>query len=167
MTRQACVDCHFFVKSYRDSQPAMTSLVTADKRAAVRERDFAWHDDRQAPVALACDMKVWDEGLAGFPRDKRYALLVEQERKGNCFFRRYEPGMLLPAARELQTREMEADRWRKERRLTLVGLWIAALALLASLAIDIAGLLSQFREYGPEKRTKPVGPVRISKHETT
>lgn len=141
MTRQACVDCHFFVKSYRDSRPAMTSLVSADERAAVRKGGFSWHDDRKAPVALACHMEVWDEGVAGYPHDDRYGLLVEQERKGRCFFRSFEPGMLLPAAQELQKREMEADRWRRERRLTLVGLWIAALALLASLIIDVAGLI--------------------------
>jgi hypothetical protein len=70
--RQACVDCHFFSKSYRD--------------------------------------------------------------------RVFHPGLLFPAAEELQRRESAAAEARKERRLTVIGLWIAAAALLVGAIIDVIEL---------------------------
>ena len=140
MGRQSCADCHFFVQSYRDSQPPPISVVSEQNRAATRQGDFSWNDDNKAPVALSCYMDVWDQGVSGFPRDKRYDLIVGQNRRGFCFFRKYQPGMLLSAAKELQKREMEADRWRKERRLTVLGLWIAAVALILTVILEAVGL---------------------------
>lgn len=125
------------MKSYRDSQPAHAFVVTEKERQATRSGDLSWHDERKAPVALACNMEVWDEGVEGFPHDARVAFLVHQERKGFCFFRRHHPGMLLPAARELQRREMAASEARSDRLLTIIGLWIAAGALLASVLLQL------------------------------
>ena len=137
MARQACVDCHFFIKDWRDTRPTTIFVVTEAERRACRNRDFSWHDEVKAPVALACYMGVWDQGVGEFDKGKRYELVVENERRGFCFFWRHRPGMLLGAAKELQEREMAADEARQDRRLILVGLWIAALALLADVVLQL------------------------------
>ena len=141
MPSQACIDCHFFIKSYRDSQPPHNFVATEEDRAAVRRNDFSWHADTRAALALSCSMDVWDEGVSGFPHDAKYDLLVQQERKGFCFFRKHEPGMLLSAAKELQKREMAAAESSRDRKLTFIGLWIAALALLASVVLQLVQLM--------------------------
>jgi len=115
----------------------MVFVVTEAERRACRNHDLSWHDEVKAPVALACYMGVWDQGVGEFDIGKRYELLVETERRGFCFFWRHRPGMLLGAAKELQAREMAAGEARKDRRLTLVGLWIAALALLADVLLQL------------------------------
>jgi hypothetical protein len=143
MTQQACVDCHFFTKSYRDGSPPLVVVVNEKERASTREGEFSWHDENKAPVALACGMEVWDQGASGFPHEARYELLVKTERKNFCFFWRHHPGMLLSAARELQRREMAAAEAQKGQRLTVYGLWIAALALAASVVLEVISLLTQ------------------------
>jgi|CXWL01.1.fsa_nt_gi hypothetical protein len=143
MARQACVDCHFFTKSYRDSSPPHVFVVSEKERSSTNEGDFSWHDENKAPVALACAMEVWDQGVAGFPHDRRHEFIVKQVRKNFCFFWRHHPGMLLSAAKELQRREMAAADSRKEQRLTIYGLWLAALALLASVVLELVNLVKQ------------------------
>lgn len=140
MPRQACVNCHFFSKSYRDRPQALNMAVNEQERTAVRRGDFEWHDSSPAVVALSCRMNVWDQGVTGFPHEDRYGLLVETERRTYCFFRAFQPGMLFPAAEELQRRESAAAEARKDRRLTIIGLWIAAAALLVGAIIDVIQL---------------------------
>lgn len=142
MVQQACVGCHFFIKSYRDSHPHVF-VVTEEERVSTKAGDFSWHDTNKAPVALACAMEVWDQGVGGFSHDRRYELIVKQERKNFCFFWRYHPGMLLSAAKELQRREMAAAEAQKGQKLTIYGLWIAALALVASVVLEIVSMLTE------------------------
>jgi hypothetical protein len=117
MTRQTCVDCHFFVKSYRDTRPPHTFVVNEQEREATRRCDLSWHDENEAPVALACHRGIWDQGVAGFPHKNRFELLLEQERHGACFFWEHHPGMLLDAAMELQGRAADAKENKAERRM--------------------------------------------------
>jgi hypothetical protein len=114
--------------------------VNEQERAAVRRGDFEWHDSSPAAVALSCRMNVWDQGVAGFPHEDRYKLLVDTERRAYCFFRAFQPGMLFLAAEELQRRESATAEARQERRLTIIGLWIAAAALLVGAIIDVIEL---------------------------
>ena len=141
--KNSCVDCHFFLKSYRDSNEPDKFVLTEDEREKVRDGDFSWHDDTEAPVALACDMEVWDQGVGGFPSHDRWEFLVNRERKKSCFFRRHEAGMLLSAAKELQRREMIAAEARHDRGLTIAGLFIAAIALAVSMVFQIWNALAK------------------------
>jgi hypothetical protein len=45
--------------------------------------------------------------------------------------------MMLPAARELQRREAAAAEARTDRLLTIIGLWIAAAALVATVVLEL------------------------------
>jgi len=83
-------------------------------------------------------MGVWDEGYTPELRQGRRQTIVETPRKDFCFFFEHRDGMLFPAAKTLQEREAQFKEAARDRRHTIIGLWIAALALLASVLMDLA-----------------------------
>jgi hypothetical protein len=115
------------ITSKRIEQP-----VTPDQRRAARRRDFSWVNTELNH--LRCWHRVWDEG-DGELEAARYHEVVEKERTHFCFLFPYRRGMLNPAASALQKRA--ENRWgaRRDRRLTIIGLWIAAIALATGVAL--------------------------------
>lgn len=131
--RQACVDCHFFVSQFRNrSDTPLTDVVNETNRESSRGNDFSWCP---AQLSLMCHLMVWDQGVR-FDLARRYEVIVETERSDSCFFFRWRQGMLLPAARLLQEREAALREASRDRRLTLVGLWIAAIALIVGVILQ-------------------------------
>ena len=63
----------------------------------------------QNHCSLACYRGIWDEGYNSDP-ERRNEIIVETPRKGRCFFWKYTPGMLLPAAKELQEQYVRKER---------------------------------------------------------
>jgi hypothetical protein len=137
-TKHRCVNCHFLVKRYRDHDPPITISVSATERTKVTSGDFSWAD-RGSP-AICCSLGVWDEGVPGFERDRMQEIITKDDRKGYCFFWDYRPGMLIPAAKELEERQSEREKSNRDHRFALVGLWIAALALFAQVVLSIMDL---------------------------
>ena len=142
-SKQTCSDCHFFVKGAR-GLPSSTPFVL---NASNEERDlakagvFSWAEEH---YSLACHFGVWDEGF-NFDRAQRYEVIVQKDRRNFCFFWHFRPGMLLPAAKVLQEREARDRDAAKDRRLTIIGLWIAAVAL----AIDVGlRIVEPFKLWG-------------------
>ena len=137
--KQICRNCHFFAKESTHGHSGNNPIfsVEQDERESAKHNDFSFIKDYQT---IKCRMGVWDEGLNPNKngRDERINLLV---RKGKCFFFPYDPNMLFPAAIELQKRQKEYEQVRKSNRYTVIGLWIAALALLANAIIGIIQLI--------------------------
>ena len=132
-----CVDCHFLVKWTRIDGETHTYVLNDEERRKSREGDYGWVGNEWA---LACDFRVWDEGTRP-DTGLRSNLIMKTNRSESCFFRKYHPGMLLPAARILQEREMLASEARKDRRLTIYGLYIAAIGLVVNAVVSIASLI--------------------------
>lgn len=132
--QQACVNCHFFVKEARTLPNTPVLEITPAERDLARGGDYSWLKEH---FAICCHFGVWDEGH-NFDRSKRQQILVETDRRNFCFFWKHRPGMLLPAAKILQEREAQAREAARDRRLTIVGLWIAAMALLANVLMRSA-----------------------------
>jgi hypothetical protein len=132
--KQTCADCHFFLKEVRDIARSHTLAVHDRERSLAKAHDFSWVGEK---YTLSCSFGVWDEGFDFDPR-QRGELLVETDRRGFCFFWKYRRGMFTPAAKLLQEREAGYTEARKERRLTLWGLWIAAFALAANAWLTVA-----------------------------
>ena len=126
--KQACVDCHFLMKQ---SNPAKFHVSVQD-RTSLRQGEYSW----AANWSLGCYMGVWDEGY-GSPESSRLQTIVETERRGFCFFWQFRPGMFFPAGEVLQKRESESAEAKRDRRLTIIGLWIAALALVAEFILSL------------------------------
>lgn len=127
--KQTCLDCHFFVKTYEQKH---IWLMTNDQRDYMRSNGNLGSHNR-----LSCAMGVWDEGLSDFNNKEEYNIIANTERKNSCFFWKYTPGMLLPAAKILQEREAANKAASRDRLLTIIGLWIAALALAADIIINL------------------------------
>jgi len=136
MPAQSCVNCHFLVKQLRDMNGREYPVhPTQEERQRSRKDDFEWVKPcGSVSVSLTCHHGVWDEGY-NFDKERRHDEIVRRNRKGFCFFLEYHEGMLFPAGEEIQ-RLREASR---DRRLTVSGLWIAAIALVASTIVGIIG----------------------------
>ena len=113
--REHCVDCHFFVKEVRELPVPAILEVTPQERTLTRAGDYSWH---KVHYAIACNMKVRDEGH-NFDSSPKHAALTVTNRRDFCFFWPHRPGMLLPAAQVLQEREVRDRDARRDRRLTL------------------------------------------------
>ena len=72
-------------------------MVSDSERNKVRVNDFDWV---RPEAALSCYRGVWDEGLS-FDQSQRQKVIVDTKRGKSCFFRAYEPGMMLPTSGEL------------------------------------------------------------------
>jgi len=120
--KQTCADCHFLVREARGIQPQPITLgVTVAERAKAKRGDYSWLLDH---YALCCHRGVWDEGH-GLDPGQRHTVVCRTNRRGKCFFWRFRPGMMLPAAVELQKGEAEAAEKHRARRLTSYGLLLA------------------------------------------
>ena len=102
--------------------------VNNENRKKIKNRDISWVPEHKT---LCCYFGVWDEGI-GRIRDSYYEILVQTNRNNQCFFRKYQEGMLIPAAERLQKQETENRQAKIDRRLTIIGLWVAAFGILAS-----------------------------------
>ncbi|MCI0726404.1 MAG: hypothetical protein L0332_06735 [Chloroflexi bacterium] len=138
MTKQVCVNCHFFVKrAFTDDGRVLEFLISEDEREAIlKHRDYSKLTNR----SLACYHGVWDQGL-NFEEEQGHQIIALQPRKGFCFFWKYRPGMLLKAASTLQQREDEQRAASRDRRLTLLGLWLAVIALVVDALLQLASLI--------------------------
>ena len=132
--RQTCLGCHFFVKETRvpGSSTPSPFIVSEAEREKARTGDYSWKADF---YSLACDRGVWDEGY-GLPA-KLHEVLGEKDRGGFCFFWKHHPGMLLPAARQLQERDDQLAKTSTDRRFSAYGLWMTALGLLLNVAARV------------------------------
>ena len=135
--KHTCIDCHFFVKEARELPNRFTLEVETSDREAARKGDFSWAAEH---YTLACTFGVWDEGH-NFCRADRHRVIAETERHNFCFWWKHRPGMLIPAAKILQEREAKDHDSARDRRLTLCGLWIAAIALVVNVWLTLADKL--------------------------
>ena len=135
LRKQYCADCHFFIEELpTPSGEPWTCEINTSARKEVREDEFSWMSGQSR---LACSFGVWDERF-DLARKDRHKLIVQTDRRNFCFWWRYHPGMLIPAAKILQEREAKQRESNRSRRLTTWGLWIASLALLANIWLTVA-----------------------------
>lgn len=127
--KQACINCHFFIQNI-ERHPLE---ISHEQREAILREDYSQLDQS----SLACHFGVWDEGYIA-DRERRYEVIVQTDRMNYCFFWSFRPGMLLPAAKILQEREASDRETSKDRRYTIIGLWIAAIALGINVLIEVA-----------------------------
>ena len=140
--KQECADCHFLVKTtFVPPAERIVQIVGESDRSAARDGDFGWVREIDA---LSCYFGVWDEGHSSCDVSQRPVVIAGTDRRNFCFFWGHRPGMFLPAAKVLQEREARLHEARRDRRLTLWGLWIAAAALIANV-----GLTWSARGYWP------------------
>ena len=126
--KHACINCHFLAKDLRDGAGSAYSFSWTKK-----DRDGRSIDDQYAP---RCHFGVWDAGIDPSVR-QRLDSVLSLDRGRECFFIETHEGMSFPAARELQRRREENSQLKRTNRYAVIGLWIAAAALTASLLLEV------------------------------
>lgn len=133
--QQVCINCHFFVKYSNNLSGNRTINMGNDERNKIRNGELS------RDFGLRCDFGVWDEGF-NFEKTKVQEILLKTDRQDFCFYWKYRPNMLIPAAKILQERESVNRETLRERRLTIFGIWIAALALLLDVVLKTLEFIS-------------------------
>ena len=132
--KEICGNCHFLSKEVRESTGRFLSFsVTPKERAAVKAGEIAFVASH---YSLKCHMGVWDEGVAPGKEDRPERINITN-RADKCFFFPHNPGMMFPAAEELQKRAQENRNLKKSNMYTRVGLWIAAVALFIDAIVNL------------------------------
>ena len=134
--KRNCIHCHFFSKSYPEENTGRELVFSLNKE----ERDSLSKDPDSFDrgwYSLKCQMGVWDEGVSPVEATEDKVLLT-QNRKYNCFFLPYRKSMLFKAAIELQKRGEENRQLKTSYKMTIIGLWLAATALVVNAIIAIS-----------------------------
>ena len=125
--KKNCLNCHFFCKESNGSESGHSAdSLTSEERKAFESDpigfDRGWY-------SLKCYMGVWDEGVSPVS-SLEDVILFSQDRGNGCFFIPYRQSMLLPAAVELQKRAETNRQLKTSHKLTVIGLWLAAIGLI-------------------------------------
>lgn len=121
--KKNCRSCHFLTKTHE-------------------QRPFSWNENEREggtiknSYAASCYMGVWDTGIDP-ALDKKLDEIINENREDSCFFIENRPGMNFKAAKILQKRKAANAQLKKSYRYTQWGLWIAVLALVSNVIINI------------------------------
>ncbi len=136
--KQYCVDCHFFVIKVRDPAAKPWSIEKIERDKA-RKKDYSWIDRNRGSLP-ACYFGVWHKDYYESGLKEYHQLIVETDQRDSCFWWKYHPTMRPEAASILQEREAKNRDAAHDRRLTRIGLWIAAIALVANAVLKLVEL---------------------------
>lgn len=130
-----CINCHFLVDIYQTFDPDIGGHIGY---SFIPDEDREkWKQEKQIPkkdFPLKCHFDVWDY-LRSSNMDSKE--ILKKDRKGFCFFWPYHKGMTFEAGAILQKRAAENEAANRDRKLTIWGLWIAALSLVISVCFKI------------------------------
>jgi len=130
MAKQTCAECHFLTAYIPRFDPRRHAEQTPGQRQELMNGIVG---KNRHP---ACYFGVWNSAKKALTTSLP-ELITQVERKDFCFFWPYRPGMLFEAAEILQKREVERAESAKDRRHTIWGLWIAAVALAVNAFLEI------------------------------
>jgi hypothetical protein len=135
--REICANCHFLAARTIHPQGVPPNCLSEEERAPLRAGDFSIVGTSNN-VILHCHLRVWSTPVAAgqdnvvkylAPQIRRE--IFETDRREFCFYMAHHPGMALDAGATLEKRKSEARETKREHKIALWGLWIAALALVA------------------------------------
>lgn len=139
LNKKLCVNCHFLTltsKNLNDDSIYITTPNISDRKELMKGN----FEIIEKPFSLSCYFKVWSEGYSpekeGKANDMKY-IINKFNRKNFCFFWKYRPNMLFPAAEKLQEREYNLKQTAKDRMYTRIALYIAAGALALNIVINL------------------------------
>ena len=126
--KHSCRNCHFLAKTNRSENGEVHVLAwnTADRNSGKVKKHYS----------ASCFLGVWDSGIEP-SISERLNELLDENRKGFCFFMKAHPGMSFEAAKVLQERSVENLHLKRTNLYTQIGLWIAAIALVANLILAL------------------------------
>ena len=144
--KQYCVDCHFLARDRHDYNYAKNHFnslekfveISAIERDQARNEEYSWIQNENY-TTLVCAFGVF-ESLEHNNVITDHQLIAQTDRRNFCFYWKYRPTLLISAAKILQEREAKNRDSARDRHLTLYGLWIAAIALVANVVLKLVEL---------------------------
>jgi hypothetical protein len=130
---QNCNDCHFLSKEILMNNGQFSfSLSNNNREVLINDINSISNE-----YSLKCTKGVWDEGVEPNLKNDRNHIINKVNRENFCFHFPVHEGMLFQAASELQQREEEYKKNNRNNKYTQIGLYIAALGLIANAIISI------------------------------
>ncbi len=126
--KHCCLNCHFLAKESHDTVggPHVFSWNSKDRKRKMIKDHYSAN----------CWWGMWDAGV-----DPQLAVkLIETiniNRANTCFFVEAHEGMQFEAAKELQARRQQNRELKRGRMFSTIGLWIAALGLMANFVFQL------------------------------
>ena len=128
--KPCCKNCHFLAKDHIwPNGEVRSGSWSTEERENLR---LAVEEDHRA----RCYKNVWNTGIDPTLKDRLGEVLLK-DRKDDCFFIEEHPGMSFQAAYELFRIRNDNRQLKRSYRLTQIGLWIAALALVANVVMKL------------------------------
>ena len=159
--QKCCLNCHFLVE-YKLRPGSFGSPVSKQYRTEILSDPTARDNKLEKRFqACACYMGVWSpattieeakEDLGNRDWDR-----VVRERGESCFFWPHDNRLSIEAARELERREADRREAKQDRKWAKIGVWVAAIALIANL------LWSVYQHFNPPATASPQTAAPTSK----
>ena len=134
-SKHCCLNCHFFSCAY----------VTGGGREIIKPWSQENRDDRHLidfsfEFDDICAKGVWN---TAFDHDLKphVETIIKDDRKDECFFIEYREWMTIKTASELQRIRNENRHLKRSYLYTLIGLWLAGLAIAANVIVEIVKYL--------------------------
>jgi hypothetical protein len=143
---EICANCHFLALRTLNATVVLTSCFSEEERTQFRNGDYSIV--KSGTVIPHCHLGVWSTPTAA-GRDDVVEYLTPQirkevfdtDRREFCFYLPHHPGMGLAAGEMLEKRKSEARESKREHKLALWGLWIAAVALLVQAVLAVIAVV--------------------------
>ena len=127
-TKHCCKNCHFLNKTFRNERGAHAELNWNEE-----DRDNLKVEDH---YTASCWRGIWNTGIDPGLNSRLPDILTEN-RRDECFFIEYHPGMSYQGATELHRIRNDNRQLKKSYRYTQIALWVAAAGLVANCAYYI------------------------------
>ena len=134
-TTNCCKNCHFLTKTHIDHGGG-THRFSWTKE----ERDNCHLPDH---YSAECVKGIWSTRIDPGLKKSLNRILLEN-RRDDCFYVETHDGMSFEAASELHRLRNDNRQLKRSYRYTQIGLWIAALSLLANFVMAILKTLGFF-----------------------
>lgn len=127
--KEHCKDCHFLVKSHPDTNDENNIII------------YNWDEDELSAGRCADDHSaycwngIWTSETP--ENKKKVPILIDQDRRDQCFFYPLKRGMLLNTAFTIYQREVDIKAIKKTNFLTMCALYITTLGLFVNIVINI------------------------------
>jgi hypothetical protein len=144
--REICANCHFLAGRTLRAAGVPPNCLSEEERAPLRNGDYSIV--KSGTVLLNCHLGVWSlpaaagqNDVVGYLTPQIRKEIFDTDRREFCFYLPHHPGMGLAAGEILEKRKSEARESKRQHKLALWGLWIAAVALAAQVVLTVIGLV--------------------------
>ncbi|MCK4659664.1 MAG: hypothetical protein KAV82_09115 [Phycisphaerae bacterium] len=131
----SCLNCHFLMKWDRGPNGSEWKFEIAHDERTRLACGKAPEEVLGGDDSLGCYQNVWDWANRCKDSENDLVRVLTHDRGETCFFYSHTPGMLFPAAAELERRKVARREARQDRKVAKLGIVIAAFAALGGAAV--------------------------------